>query len=64
MLGGETIRDLHYTPSLRKAPAGRLLRKVIHGDGGPLIHSGSEQELRSFDSTCRRLHRFLTQSQP
>lgn len=64
MLGGEIIRDLHCSPSLRKAPADRLLRKVIHGDGGPLIHNGSEEEQRSFDSTCRKLHRFLTQSQP
>ena len=34
---------------------------VIHDDGGPLIHNGSEEEQRSFDSTCRKLHRFLTQ---
>jgi hypothetical protein len=43
--------------------ADRLLRKVIHEDGGPLIYNGSEEEQRSFDSTCRKLHRFLTQSQ-
>jgi hypothetical protein len=39
-----------------------LLRDLIHEDGGPLIHNGSEEEHRSFDSTCRKLHRFLTQS--
>jgi hypothetical protein len=43
--------------------AERLLRNVIHEDGGPLIHNGSEEEQRSCDSTCRKLHRFLTQSQ-
>ena len=64
MLGGEIIRDLHYDPSLRKVAAERLRRKVIHEDGGPLVHNGSEDEQRSFDSTCRKLHRFLTQSQP
>lgn len=59
LLGGEIIRDLHEDPSLRKVAAERLLRKVIHEDGGPLIHNGSEEEQRSFDATCRKLHRFL-----
>ncbi len=63
MLGGEIIRDLHEDPSLRKVTAERLLRNVIHEEGGPLIHNGSEDEQRSFDSTCRKLHGFLTQSQ-
>jgi hypothetical protein len=63
MLGGEIIRDLNYDPSLRKMAADRLLRNVIHEDGGPLIHNGSEEEQRSFDSTCRKLHRFLIQPQ-
>lgn len=63
LLGGEIIRDLNEDPSLRKVAAERLLRNVIHEDGGPLIHNGSEEEQRSFDSTCRKLHRFLTQAQ-
>lgn len=63
ILGGEIIRDLHYDPSLRKRSAEWLLRSVIHEDSGPLIHNGSEEEQRSFDSTCRKLHRFLTQLQ-
>jgi len=63
MLGGEIIRDLHEDPSLRKVAVHRLLRDVIHADGGPLIHNGSEEEQRSFDSTCRKFHRFLTQPQ-
>jgi len=61
MLGGEIIRDLNYDPSLRKVAAEQLLRNVIYEDGGPLIHNGTEEEQRSFDSTCRKLHRFLTQ---
>ena len=60
LLGGEIIRDLNQDPSLRKLPADRLLHRVIGDDGGPLIHNGSEEEQNSFDSTCRRLHRFLT----
>ena len=63
LLGGELIRDLHHDPSLRKVSAERLLRNVIHEDGGPLVHNGSEDEQRSFDSTCRKLHRFLSQPQ-
>ena len=63
MLGGEIIRDLNETPSLGKIPAEQVLRDVIDDDGGPLIHHGnSEEQQRSFDSTCRKLHRFLTQS--
>ena len=62
LLGGEIIRDLNEDPSLRKLPVDRLLHYVIDADGGPLIHSGSEEEQRSVDSTCRRLHRFLTQT--
>jgi hypothetical protein len=63
MLGGEIIRDLHYDPSLRRRDAKRLLSSAIHQDGGPLVHNGSEEQQRSFDATCRKLHRFLTQSQ-
>jgi hypothetical protein len=63
-LGGEIIRDLHYDPSLRKAPADRLLRNAVHEYGGPAIHNGSDEQQRSFDATCRKLHRFLTQTQP
>ena len=63
MLGGEIIRDLHEDPSLRKVAADRLLRDVIYEDGGPLLYHGSEEEQRSFDSTCRKLHRFLSPPQ-
>jgi len=58
-LGGEIIRDLHYDKSLRKLPPERLLRQSIHELGGPAIHNGSDDQQRSFDSTCRKLHRFL-----
>jgi hypothetical protein len=61
LLGGEIIRDLNYDPSLRRLSAERLLRKVIHEDGGPLLYHGSEEEQRCFDATCRKLHRFRGQ---
>ena len=63
LLGGEIIRDVNEEPSLRKMVAEQLVRNVIHEDGGPLIHSGWEDEQRSFDSTCRKFYRFLTQPQ-
>ena len=63
LLGGEIIRDIIETPKLRKRPVEELLRDVIVDGEGPLIHSGtSEAEQNSFDSTCRKLHRFLTAS--
>src|SRR5580704_11859311 len=62
VLGGEIIRDLHEDPSLRRKDVGKILRDVIDDDGGPLIHGGSsEPQQNSFDSTCRKLHRFLSQ---
>ena len=64
VLGGEIVRDLHDDPSRRKWTADRLLRDAVHQDGGPLVHNGSEEQQHSFDSTCRKLHRFLTQAQP
>ena len=63
LLGGEIIRDVNEEPRLRKRSAEQLVRNVIHDDGGPLIHNGDEETQRSFDSTCRKLHRFLTQPQ-
>jgi hypothetical protein len=63
LLGGEIIRELNETPSLRKVPAERLLINSI-ADGGPLLyHCDSEEQQHSFDSTCRKLRRFLTEAQ-
>jgi hypothetical protein len=60
VLGGEIIRDLNETPSLRKLPVDRIVMDLIE-DGGPLLYHGdSEDQQRSFDSTCRKFRRFLT----
>jgi hypothetical protein len=62
VLGGEIIRDLHQDPSLRRKNVEEVLRELIDDEYGPLIHGGtSEQQQNSFDSTCRKLHRFLSQ---
>ena len=62
LLGGEIVRDLNCKPSQRKKTAEQLLRHAVYDDGGPLIHNGSEEDQRSLDATCRKLHGFLTQS--
>jgi len=63
LLGGEIIRDLNCDPSQRKVAVHKLLRDAIGADGGPLIYNGSEDAQYSLDSTCRKLHRFLSQPQ-
>jgi hypothetical protein len=59
-LGGQTIRLLHENPSLRKRGIVRVLAEAIDDEGGPIIYPPlTESEQRSFDSTCRLLHRFM-----
>lgn len=57
-LGGEFIRELHSDSSLRKKPVERVLSTMIEY-GGPLLYHGSEDQQKSFDSTCRKFRRFL-----
>ena len=59
-LGGEFIRDLNYDPSLRKKPVEQVLVKMIEY-GGPMLYHGGEDEQRSFDATCRKFKRFLSE---
>ena len=60
-LGGEIIRDLNENPSLRRKSIEQILNERIDDEGGPFVYAlESEESLqRSFDSTCRKLHRFL-----
>ena len=58
-LGGEFIRDLNCDPSMRKKSVEQALLQMIEY-GGPLLYQGGEDQQRSFDSTCRKLRRFLT----
>jgi hypothetical protein len=60
-LGGEIIRELNETPSLRRKSIEQILHDRIDEEGGPLIYAlESEESLqRSLDSTCRKLHLFL-----
>jgi hypothetical protein len=59
-LGGEIIRDLNENPSLRRKNIERILTDAIDEEGGPLLSGmAPEEQQRSFDSTCRKLYRFL-----
>ena len=61
-LGGEIIRDLNQNPSLRKKSIEQILDDRIDDEGGPLVYAleSEESQQRSFDSTCRKLYRFLS----
>ena len=64
VLAGEIIRDLHETPVLRKAQVERLVSNALSQGGSLLYHCDSEQDLRSFESTCRKFRRFLEHQSP
>ena len=60
LLGGEIITDLHENPRLRKRPMAEVVLAAVDDEGGPLIaQRSSEDQQRSLDATCRKLHRFL-----
>ena len=59
VLGGEIIRDLQDTPKLRKKPVREIIDTLLENDGPLLYHCDSEEQQRSFESTCRKLRRFL-----
>ena len=60
-LGGEVIRRVQMDSGLRRRPIEQVILNLIDNDGGPLLsHGEAEAEQRSFDATCRKLFRFLT----
>jgi len=61
ILGGEIIRDLNETPSLRKVPVEDLVLDAVKKGGTLLSHCDSEEQQRSFESTCRKLRHYLEQ---
>ena len=63
-LGGEIIRDLNENPSLRRKSIEQILDDRIDEEGGPLVYSleSAEPLQRAFDSTCRKLYRFLNRA--
>lgn len=60
LLGGEIVSHLHETPGLRNRPIKQIVLAALDEEGGPFIaDKASEDQQRSFDSTCRKLYRFL-----
>ena len=69
MLGGEIIRRLNDGDEKnRKLAPRKLLLEYIEDEYGPLVHhwdpndSTEQAYQKSFDATCRRLHKFVTAS--
>ncbi|MCP4606631.1 MAG: hypothetical protein GY847_39995 [Proteobacteria bacterium] len=59
VIGGEIIREINYEPALAKKQPRKLLFDTVSDGEAPYVHNASESEHRSFDSTARRLFRFL-----
>lgn len=60
LLGGELIREINMNPELRKQPPMDLLLENIDETGGPYCrHLDSEEQMRAYEATCRKLFKFL-----
>ena len=60
LLGGEIIRQSSHDPALRSLPGDNLVLRFLDEEGGPPSrHNSTETEQRSFDSSCRKLYKFL-----
>jgi hypothetical protein len=63
-LGGELISRLQMDGGLRRRPIEQVVLDLIGEDGGPLLsHGQSATEQRAFDATCRRLFRFMAETE-
>lgn len=59
-LGGEMITAIHWDESLRKLSARDLVLNAIDEAGGPLLRNPFDpKDQKPFDSTCRKLYKFL-----
>jgi hypothetical protein len=62
-LGGELIRRRYDDDALARQDVESALRRLIEGDGGPLMWPRiTESEQDSLDATCRKLNRFMRDS--
>lgn len=60
LLGGELIDQLDKEQELRKLNEFELVLKYIDNEGGPYsIHNITETETRSFDSSCKKLYKYI-----
>jgi len=64
-LGGELIQRRYEDDELARLDIKGALLQLIEGDGGPLIWPHiSEAQQDSLDTTCRKLHRFMRETDP
>jgi hypothetical protein len=64
LLGGEIIRDINYDPDQRKKPGQELVEESVDEEGGPYCrHLDTETEMKSYDATCKKLHKYLRERQ-
>lgn len=62
LLGGEVIDRINWDETLRYKNADVVIRNMVDSEGGPYSkHLYTDSERRSFDSTCRKLHKYLEQ---
>jgi len=60
LLGGELIDRVVMDEELRDTNALDLVLEFIDGEGGPeSTHNETEEEIRSFDSSCKKLYKYL-----
>ena len=60
-LGGEIITDINWDESLRKHSAKDLVIDAIDEEGGPSLRNPlNPEDQKPFDSTCKKLYKFLT----
>ena len=65
-LGSEIIRGIHFDENQRTLSARELLLAYVDENGGPLVHQWDpndrteEAKIKSYDATCRKLHKFIT----
>jgi hypothetical protein len=59
-LGGEIITDINGDESLRKLSAKDLVINALDEEGGPLLRNPLDpDDQKPFDSTCKKLYKFL-----
>jgi len=60
LLGGELIRAINMDPEDRAKTPMELLLDNIDEIGGPSCrHLDTDEDLRAYDATCRKLFKFL-----
>ena len=59
-MGKAIVTDINWDESLRKQSAKVLVSNTVDEEGGPLLHNPLDPDDQiHFDSTCRKLYKFL-----